>query len=86
MTDTGFWAREGSAAERLAGAYLVNPEGPRAPAVPFDGSASLRPPAAWSGGAGWSARPLTICASRSCCGEEAWTRGSVCCRPGRWPT
>ncbi len=52
MTDTGFWAREGSAAERLAGAYLVNPEGPGAPAVPFDGSASLRPPAAWSGGGG----------------------------------
>jgi CubicO group peptidase (beta-lactamase class C family) len=52
MTETGFWAAKESAAARLAAAYMVNPEGAQAPAVPFDGSASLRPPAMWSGGGG----------------------------------
>jgi CubicO group peptidase (beta-lactamase class C family) len=51
MTDTGFWA-EGAAADRLAAAYGASPDGPQAPAQPIDGSASLRPPAVWSGGGG----------------------------------
>jgi CubicO group peptidase (beta-lactamase class C family) len=52
MTDTGFWAPEGSAAERLAAAYAANPAGPSSPAVAIDGSTFLRPPAVWSGGGG----------------------------------
>ena len=31
MTDTGFWAEGGVGAERLAGAYLANPDGPAVP-------------------------------------------------------
>jgi CubicO group peptidase (beta-lactamase class C family) len=52
MADTGFWAAEGSMADRLAAAYMANPAGPEAPAIPFDGSASLQRPAVWSGGGG----------------------------------
>jgi CubicO group peptidase (beta-lactamase class C family) len=52
MTDTAFWAGEGSAAERLAASYVANPAGPHAPAVPIDGSSALRRPAMWSGGGG----------------------------------
>jgi CubicO group peptidase (beta-lactamase class C family) len=51
MTDTGFWA-EGAAAERLAAAYMANPEGAHAPAVPIDGGAAARRPSMWSGGGG----------------------------------
>jgi CubicO group peptidase (beta-lactamase class C family) len=51
MTDTAFWAPPGSA-ERLAAAYMANPEGAHAPAVPIDGSAALQPPAVLSGGGG----------------------------------
>jgi CubicO group peptidase (beta-lactamase class C family) len=51
MTGTGFWADE-AAADRLAAAYMVNPAGPSAPAVPIDGSDALRKPAVWSGGGG----------------------------------
>jgi CubicO group peptidase (beta-lactamase class C family) len=52
MTDTAFWAAEGSGAERLAAAYGVSPAGPNAPAVPIRGDAYLRPPPMWSGGGG----------------------------------
>ena len=87
MTDTGFWAREGSAAERLAGAYMANPEGPRAPAVPIDGSASPRPPAAWSGGGGLVGTAGDYLRfALDVAGRGRGSRGSVCCRPGRWPT
>jgi CubicO group peptidase (beta-lactamase class C family) len=51
MAETGFWA-EGDLAGRLAAAYMANPSGPSEPAVPIDGSAALRPPAALSGGGG----------------------------------
>ncbi len=52
MTDTGFWAPEGSGAERLAAAYMANPGGPNLPAAPIDGSPSSRRPPMWSGGGG----------------------------------
>ncbi len=62
MTDTSFWAADGPtaggptadgpASQRLAAAYLANPEGPHAPAIPMDGSAALRRPSMWSGGGG----------------------------------
>ncbi len=51
MTDTGFWA-EGAAAERLAAAYMANPDGADAPAVPIDGRAATQRPTMWSGGGG----------------------------------
>jgi CubicO group peptidase (beta-lactamase class C family) len=51
MTDTAFWAAE-PAGDRLAAAYLANPEGPQAPAVAMDGSAALHRPSMWSGGGG----------------------------------
>ncbi len=52
MTDTAFWAGPGAMADRLAAAYMANPEGPRAPALPIDGSAAAHPPAVLSGGGG----------------------------------
>ena len=51
MTETGFWVSE-DRAERLAAAYMANPAGRSAPAVPIDGSSALRPPSALSGGGG----------------------------------
>ncbi len=52
MNDTGFWAAEGSPAERLAAAYMANPAGAHAPAALIPGHAALRPPSMWSGGGG----------------------------------
>jgi len=52
MTDTAFWAAEGSSTERLAAAYMANPSGADAPAVPISGDAALHPPRMWSGGGG----------------------------------
>jgi CubicO group peptidase (beta-lactamase class C family) len=52
MTDTAFWAQPGPAAERLAAAYMRNPEGSDRPAVLIDGSSALKPPAVLSGGGG----------------------------------
>jgi CubicO group peptidase (beta-lactamase class C family) len=51
MADTGFWVPEDRAA-RLAAAYMANPAGADAPAVPIDGSGALEPPAFLSGGGG----------------------------------
>jgi CubicO group peptidase (beta-lactamase class C family) len=51
MVDTAFWA-SGSAEDRLAAAYMANPAGPHAPALPIDGSAALKPPSMLSGGGG----------------------------------
>lgn len=51
MADTGFWVDEGRA-ERLAAAYVANPAGAHAPALPIDGSSVLMPPPALSGGGG----------------------------------
>ncbi len=52
MTDTAFWAPPGPAAERLAAAYMRNPEGADQPAVATDGSSALQRPAVLSGGGG----------------------------------
>jgi len=52
MTDTGFWAAEGSGAERMAASYVANPAGAHAAAVPTDGSFSVHRPPMWSGGGG----------------------------------
>ena len=52
MTDTAFWAPPGPAAERLAAAYMRNPEGADRPAVATDGSSALQRPAVLSGGGG----------------------------------
>jgi CubicO group peptidase (beta-lactamase class C family) len=52
MADTDFWAPPGSAAERLAAAYMRNPEGPDRPAVAIDGSSARQRPAVLSGGGG----------------------------------
>jgi CubicO group peptidase (beta-lactamase class C family) len=52
MTDTAFWAAEGSGAARLAAAYSANPEGRHAAPVLIDGRAALRQPPMLSGGGG----------------------------------
>jgi CubicO group peptidase (beta-lactamase class C family) len=52
MSDTAFWAADGSGAERLAALYGVNPAGVQAPAVPIRGDSALRKPPMWSGGGG----------------------------------
>ncbi len=53
MTDTAFWV-EPARADRLASAYMANPDGSAAPALLINGEAALAPPPAWSGGGGLS--------------------------------
>lgn len=53
MSDTAFWV-DPTRADRLASAYMANPDGTSAPALLINGEAALAPPPAWSGGGGLS--------------------------------
>ena len=89
MTDTGFLGPGGRRpAERLAAAYMAQPGGP-ARAGGADRRSSRRCARRRCGraGAGWSGRPADYLRfALDVAGRGRWTRGSVCCRPGRWPT